>query len=146
MSWAVGLGILAYAVGRAMWFSPIFQYGFFDYSLTSPHYFLVRMGWMTMILYGAFHWCRWLNSARWSPMRAFGRTSLLVYWIHLDIVYGPVTYFLKRTLDVGGVCMNLLWLIPAMIGVAEVRLRGLNEVMASVRLRLPSLRREGAVE
>src|SRR5204863_9490072 len=38
-------GVNAYAIGNAMTFFPIFRYGFFDYSLTSPHFFLVRLGW-----------------------------------------------------------------------------------------------------
>jgi hypothetical protein len=40
---AVG-GIFIYAVGGAMSLSAVFEYGFFDYSLTSPHFFLVRLG------------------------------------------------------------------------------------------------------
>ncbi len=49
-SWIVGGGILACAIGMAMPFFKIFEYGFFDYCLTSPHYFLVRAGWLSIVL------------------------------------------------------------------------------------------------
>ena len=57
-------GVCAYAVGAAMSLTRIFEYGFFDYSLTSPHFFFVRLGWILLILYGAYLWSTRAAAAR----------------------------------------------------------------------------------
>jgi len=36
----------------------------------------------------------------WSPMLEFGRSSLFVYWIHVEIAYGIFTYPLHHRLPV----------------------------------------------
>jgi len=35
-----------------------------------------------------FGWHVGLGSQRWSLFRQLGTTSLLVYWVHIEIVYG----------------------------------------------------------
>jgi hypothetical protein len=56
--WGVGLaGVSAYCAGRAMSWTSAFEYGFFDYSLTSPHFVLVRMGLLALILFAGYMWC-----------------------------------------------------------------------------------------
>src|SRR5262249_43465710 len=82
------VGVAAYVVGTAMRWSPVFEYGFFDYSLTSPHFFLVRLGWILLILCVAYLWCRRDSASRWSPLIILGQGSLVVYWLHMEIVYG----------------------------------------------------------
>src|SRR5438552_17659351 len=80
--------VCAYAAGCGMSLTSKFEYGFFDYSLTSPHFFLVRMGWLLLILCGAYLWSRHELSAGWSPLITVGQASLIVYWVHVDIIYG----------------------------------------------------------
>jgi hypothetical protein len=36
----------------------------------------------------------------WSPMLEFGRSSLFVYWIHVELAYGIFSYPLHRKLPV----------------------------------------------
>jgi hypothetical protein len=38
----------------------------------------------------------------WSPMLEFGRSSLFVYWIHVELAYGIFSYPLHRRLPVWG--------------------------------------------
>ena len=92
-------GICAYAVSAAMSLSSIFEYGFYDYSLTSPHYFLVRLGWVLLILYGAYLWSARSRPNRWSPVVLLGQASLLVYWVHIEIVYGRLFHDLGQSLE-----------------------------------------------
>ena len=45
----------------------------------------------------AYAWCRWvvekLRAAHWgfSPLIQLGQASLLVYWVHIEFVYGRVS-------------------------------------------------------
>jgi uncharacterized membrane protein len=114
-------GVGAYAVGSAMSLFPIFQYGFFDYSLTSPQYFLVRLGWVLLILYGAYTWSTRQASLSWSPLVMLGQASLPVYWAHIEIVYGRPSHDFAQALTLWDAATHLLWLLPLMIGLAAVR-------------------------
>ena len=53
-----------------------------------------------MTLAGAYLWTEYCAGARWSWMQAMGKNSLMVYWVHVMIVYGSLVQPLKRTLSV----------------------------------------------
>ena len=42
----------------------------------------------------------WRAGDGWSWVRQFGTTSLLVYWVHIELVYGRWLWFLKNSLTV----------------------------------------------
>jgi len=65
---------------------------------TSPSYFLMRVGLMTLMLGGAYFWMQRPTAHRWSPMLVFGNSSLFVYWVHVELAYGGATKFLHRRL------------------------------------------------
>lgn len=66
---------------------------------TSPAYFFLRVGLMTVAIAIAYAWESRAGAAEaWSPVRQFGRTSLFVYWIHVEMVYGIVSEPLHRSL------------------------------------------------
>jgi uncharacterized membrane protein len=112
-------GIVAFAVGSAMSLSRIFEYGFFDYSLTSPHFFLIRLGWVLLIMYGAYLWSSRKQVGSWSPLITLGQGSLIVYWLHIEIVYGRVFRDFLQSLELWNAAMHLLWVIPLMLGLAS---------------------------
>lgn len=115
-------GVCSYAIGSAMSLTRIFEYGFFDYSLTSPHFYFVRLGWILLILYGAYVWSRRRNAGlRWSPVIALGQASLIVYWVHIEIVYGRPYAFLGQSLKLSATAMQLVWLAPLMLLLASAR-------------------------
>ncbi len=70
---------------------------------TSPSYFFLRIGLMTALLPLAWAWCRRLPAGRFSPMLQFGRTSLFVYWIHVELAYGMLSTPLHRALPLAWV-------------------------------------------
>jgi uncharacterized membrane protein len=67
---------------------------------TSPSWFCIRAGVATVMLPLAWLWMKRPTAAHWSPMLLFGRTSLFVYWIHVEIVYGFLTYPLRSALSI----------------------------------------------
>lgn len=114
-------GVGAFAIGVTMSLFPSLQYGFFDYSLTSPHYFFVRLGWLLLILYGAYKWSTREGGDRFSPLRVMGQASLLVYWVHIEIVYGRPFNDYLQALDLSDTVRQLLWVVPLMFALAAVR-------------------------
>jgi uncharacterized membrane protein len=66
----------------------------------SASFFLLRAGGMTIGLALAWLWLRRPTAAHWSPMVVFGRTSLFVYLVHVELAYGFATYPLHHRLPV----------------------------------------------
>jgi uncharacterized membrane protein len=93
-----------------------------DYWHTSPSFFLIRVGMLLVILYGSYVWCRW-GAGQWgfSPLIQLGQASLLVYWVHIEFVYGRVSILPKHRMGIGGASVGLLVITLAMLGLAYVR-------------------------
>jgi uncharacterized membrane protein len=73
-----------------------------EYWTSSPSYFFLRVGLLTLLLPLAFCWehipgHRKVNM--WSPLAEFGRASLFVYWIHVEMVYGFFSRPIRRALS-----------------------------------------------
>ena len=52
-----------------------------------------------MIMAGAYLWTEYCAGPRWSWMQAMGKNSLMVYWVHVMIVYGALVRPIKRHLN-----------------------------------------------
>lgn len=93
-----------------------------DFWWTSPNYFLVKVGILLLALALSYAWTRapW---ARWpSPVRQLGRSSLLVYWVHIELVYGGIVApGLRGSLDVRQASLGLLLLSLGMLGLSLLR-------------------------
>jgi hypothetical protein len=93
-----------------------------DYWRTSPSFFLIRVGMLLVILTAAYAWCRWgLGQWGFSPLILLGQASLLVYWVHIEFVYGRVSILPKRGLGIRGASVGLLIIFLAMLALAYVR-------------------------
>ena len=112
--------VCLYAVGVSMSLTRFFEYGFFDYSLTSPHFFFVRMGWILLIVCGAYKWSIRKTAGGWSPLIALGQASLIVYWLHIEIVYGRLFHHFSRSLELPQAAVQLAWVVPLMLMAASI--------------------------
>ena len=71
---------------------------------TSPAYLFLRSGLATMAVAGSYAWVRrWSDvsgaiAVRWSAVTQLGRTSLFIYWIHVELVYGLISLPWHRAL------------------------------------------------
>jgi uncharacterized membrane protein len=72
-----------------------------DFWTSSPSFFFIRVGLMTAAVAVAYAWERRRATPRWSPMQQLGRTSLFIYWIHVEMVYGLVSLPLHKALPFG---------------------------------------------
>jgi len=97
-------------------------YSVYDYWHTSPSFFLIRVGMLLVILCASYAWCRW-GAGLWgfSPLMLLGQASLLVYWVHIEFVYGRVSILPKHAMTISGASVGLLIIFLAMLGLAYVR-------------------------
>ena len=103
---------------------PTQLYATYDFWHTSPNFFLIRLGLLMLILSAAYAWCRWGPPLRFfSPLILLGQASLLVYWVHIEFVYGRVSILPKHAQSIGTSSLGLLTIFLAMLGLAFVRTR-----------------------
>ena len=99
-------------------------YGTYDYWHTSPNFFLMRCGILLMILLFAYAWCRWgLPERMFSPLAQLGKTSLLVYWVHIEFVYGRFSILPKGRCSIAKASFGLTVIFLAMLGLSVFRTR-----------------------
>jgi hypothetical protein len=96
----------------------------YDFWHTSPNFFLIRVGLLLAILAAAYVWCRW-GAGQWgfSPLIQLGRTSLLVYWVHIEFVYGRLSILPKHRVDIRTASLGLLTIFLAMLLLSVLRTR-----------------------
>lgn len=69
-----------------------------EFWTSSPTYFFVRLGILLLLMPIAYGWSAvWRD--RWSPLQEFGRSSLFVYWIHVELVYGGISRGIHKALS-----------------------------------------------
>ena len=118
-------GILLVELARGMDRQPRQLYAVYDFWHTSPNFFLIRLGMLMVILSASYAWCRW-GAGQWgfSPLIQLGQASLLVYWVHIEFVYGRVSILPRRGVDIRTASLGLLVIFVAMLLLAIVRTRG----------------------
>ena len=105
-----------------------------DFWLDSPAQVLTKLG-VTMLLAAmAFLWTRYGTKNGWSWVRQFGTTSLLVYWVHIELVYGRWFYFFKNNLTVAETVLASIVVILLMIAIstAKTKRHRLGAVLANM--------------
>jgi uncharacterized membrane protein len=96
----------------------------YDYWHTSPNFFLARCGVMLVILSFAYAWYRWgWGAVGFSPMEQLGRTSLLVYWVHIEFVYGRLSILPKGRCGFAAATAGLAVIFVAMLWLSSARTR-----------------------
>jgi fucose 4-O-acetylase-like acetyltransferase len=120
------MGVLACALSLLFDASPIHLYGAstYDYWHTSPSFFLMRCGILLVILSLVYGWCRWgLAQRGFSPIIQLGQTSLLVYWVHIEFVYGRFSILPKGRCSIATATIGLLVIFLAMLALSIGRTR-----------------------
>ena len=95
-----------------------------DFWHTSPNFFLIRVGLSLGILAVAYAWCRWGPGLwRFSPLVQLGQTSLLVYWVHMEFVYGRLSILPKHATSIPAASFGLLVIFVSMVFLSVLRTR-----------------------
>ena len=115
-------GLVLIELSRWLDAMPRQLYPVYDYWHTSPEFFLIRLGMLLLILTGTYTWCRWgLAQRGFSPLIQLGQASLLVYWVHIEFVYGRASILAKNAQGIGGATLGLVIISLAMLALAYVR-------------------------
>jgi len=91
-----------------------------DFWTSSPSFFLLRLGLLIMAVGLAYAWERrpWSRGG-WSWVQQLGRTSLFIYWIHVELVYGLISIPIHHRLTLGQAWVALV-LFSGLMLVASV--------------------------
>ena len=104
--------------------APVHWFGAYDYWHTSPNFFLMRCGILLVIMGFAHAWCRWgLPSFVFSPLKQLGQTSLLVYWVHIEFVYGRFSILPKGQCSIAKATVGLVTIFTTMLALSLLRTR-----------------------
>ena len=87
---------------------------------TSVSFFVIRTGAMTLLIPAVWLWMQRPTAHHWSPMVLFGRTSLFVYWIHVELAYGVFSYPLHGALSLRAALAAYVVFTAVMLGLAEL--------------------------
>jgi len=100
---------------------PISIYSNSDFWLNSPALIFIKLGTVLMFIAFAWIWNVRKTAQSWSWIRQFGLTSLLVYWVHIELVYGRWFGVLKDQLTVSQTVIAAVITIALMLGLSLVR-------------------------
>jgi uncharacterized membrane protein len=121
MQWSALLGGGLIVGGRYFSELPFSLYPNSEFWLNSPAQILMKLGVVLWILPFAFLWTRYVASTGWSLVRQLGTTSLLVYWVHIELVYGRWLGAWKESLDNMQVVVVSAGVIGLMLGLSVLR-------------------------
>jgi uncharacterized membrane protein len=121
----LGLGGVA-AILLSMLFDalPVRLYAVYDYWHSNPNFLLARCGVLLIILSLVYSWCKWGYAQKgFSPVIQLGQTSLLVYWVHIEFVYGWLSILPKHGCSIPKATFGLCVIFTAMLGLSIWRTR-----------------------
>jgi len=104
--WFFPAGMLLIVAGYGADSLPsIYPAGLSNFWTTSPTYYVIKIGIMLVLMSGIYIYVQrpWsavpVNPAS-TPMLEFGRSSLFVYWVHVEIAYGFFSHPIHQRLAV----------------------------------------------
>ncbi len=135
---AVGLGLIIAARYAAD--LPFSIYPKIDFWLDSPALALIKLGVVLSTLAVGYLWVNaGLETQKWSIFRQLGTTSLLVYWVHIELVYGRWLAVFKESLGVIPVLFVTAGILALMVGISvlQTRYQELGWIFKAPRLPQP---------
>ncbi len=121
MQWSALAGLGLIVGGRFFAEMPYTVYSNSDFWLNSPLLVLIKLGVLLLALPAAYLWTGQGSSNQWSFVRLLGTNSLLVYWVHIELVYGRWLGYWKEALSPVQCAVVSLLVILLMVGLAALR-------------------------
>jgi hypothetical protein len=121
MQWLGGAGV-ALAFGAWLFANlPFSVYPNVDFWRDSPALIFIKLGVLLILLSFSYAWNLGLRDGQWSIVRQFGVTSLLVYWVHVELVYGRWFWFFKENLTLAQTVAAAIVVTILMLGISLLR-------------------------
>ena len=87
-----------------------------DFWFDGPALIFIKTGAVLMLMAFAYVWNLGFAATRWNWLRQFGVSSLFVYWVHVELVYGRALWFFKENLGVAATTGMAVLVILVMLG------------------------------
>ena len=91
-----------------------------EFWLNSPFMILIKMGAILLMVSFAYLWNKH-TAEKWSWVRQLGTTSLLVYWVHLELIYGRWLGAWHSNLGIGQCTVGAVAIIALMVTLSSAR-------------------------
>jgi uncharacterized membrane protein len=123
LQWAfLAAGVAGMAAGYALSFRPSI-YADANFWTSSPTFFFIRLGFNTLLLPVAW----WMVRSH-GVIATLGRSSLFVYWIHVEMAYGMISLPLRRALPLELSLLGTVLLCGLLYWIVRVKDRLMREV------------------
>jgi len=130
MTWIAFTGFGLLYGGQFFSAQPYSLYPNSDFWVSSPGLIVIRTGLMALILAISFFWTRFVFTAR--VLRQLGTTSLLVYWVHVELVYGSWLAAWKRHLTIGQTALATILITVLMYALSVAKTRWAGNIAAAI--------------
>jgi uncharacterized membrane protein len=121
MQWSAIIGFGLILGGQYLSNLPYSLYPAVDFWLNSPGLIFIKLGVILILVPMAFLWTHHGAGQGFSWIRQIGTTSLLVYWVHIELVYGRWFGAWKESLTGMQCAAASVLLIVAMVTLSWVR-------------------------
>ena len=118
MQWAVLAGLALVLGGEYVSGLPFSLYPKSDFWTDNPALVLIRAGISFLLMAASYLWTEYCAGAGWSWMQTLGKNSLMVYWVHVMLVYGDIIKGLKRSLAIPQTMLATVAVIALMLGLS----------------------------
>lgn len=118
MQWTAIAGIIL-ALGSNL--VPVNFYDHVDFWLNSPALVMIKVGVILLLISFAYIWLLQPAAQSWSWIRTLGTNSLLVYWVHIELVYGHWLGFWKENLSLVQTMLLAAGIIGLMLLLCVIR-------------------------
>ncbi len=115
MQWSVLIGLGLILGAQYLSNIPFSIYPKSDFWLNNPTLILIRVGVSLLMMAGAYLWTDYAAGQGWSWMQCLGKNSLLVYWVHVMLVYGILSAPIKRTMTAWQAAISTALMVALMV-------------------------------
>jgi uncharacterized membrane protein len=118
MQWSVLVGFALVFAGQYFSTIPYSIYTKSNFWTDSPGLVIIRGGIAMLLMGGCYLWTQYCVGPGWSWMQTLGKNSLMVYWVHVMLVYGDFVPGLKRVLSIPVTAFATAVLTALMVGMS----------------------------
>jgi uncharacterized membrane protein len=118
MQWSVLIGFALIFTGQYFSNVPYPIYTKSNFWTDSPALVIIRLGIVMLLGAAAYLWTEYCVGPGWSWMQTLGKNSLMVYWVHVMIVYGAVIRPIKRQLSIPQTILAVAILTAMMVALS----------------------------
>lgn len=118
MQWTAITGMVVIYASRYASDLPFSLYAKSEFWIDSPLLVFIKVGVTLLMLSFGYLWTTFLTGTSWSWIRELGTHSLLVYWVHVELVYGRWFWFWKESLTIPQATLTAAGVIGLMVGMA----------------------------